>query len=150
MKKAIVLSLCLIFSIGIMAQDTDAIEEDIKNIVKSAYVDGLQNYGDFEKIDAGFHPGFNLLGVGQDNGIWKYPIYSWKESVQARLDKGELPKSEDKLVTCEFLLIDVTGDAAIVKIELYQEGNKIYTDYLSLYKFKEGWKIVNKIFHSHN
>ena len=46
-------------------------------------------------------------------------------------------------------MIDITGTAAIVKIELFKGGKQIYTDYLSLYKFEEGWRIVNKIYFKH-
>ena len=42
------------------------------------------------------------------------------------------------------------GKAAIVKIELRIEGKHKYTDYLSLYKFGEGWKIVSKIYCDHD
>ena len=38
----------------------------------------------------------------------------------------------------------------IVKIELRIEGKHKYTDYLSLYKFNEGWKIVSKIYCDHD
>jgi hypothetical protein len=38
----------------------------------------------------------------------------------------------------------VTGNAAMAKIELYQEEKKLFNDYLQLYKFKEGWSIVRK------
>ncbi len=45
--------------------------------------------------------------------------------------------------------MDVTGSAAAVELELAQNGKRIFTDYLSLYKFPDGWKIVGKIYHRH-
>ena len=47
------------------AQD-DSDEAAIKQVIQSAYVDGLQNKGPVEDIEAGFHPGFELLGVRND------------------------------------------------------------------------------------
>lgn len=43
------------------------------------------------------------------------------------------------------MTIDVTGNAASVKV---REGyaKSIYTDYLSLLKFRGSWKVVNKIY----
>jgi Putative lumazine-binding len=149
MKKILLSLFCFIFAVGIIAQDSDAEMELIKKVVVSAYVDGIHNVGDIEKIDAGFHPGFNLLGVGNDNTLWKYPIYNWKESVNKRLSEGKLPKADEDLITYKFPLIDITGNAAIVKIELFEKDKMIYTDYLSLYKIEDDWKIVAKIFHSH-
>jgi hypothetical protein len=49
----------------------------------------------------------------------------------------------------EFVNIDISGSAACAKIELYQNKKKIFTDYLSLYKFSDGWKIVSKIYYRH-
>lgn len=46
-------------------------------------------------------------------------------------------------------MIEVVGNAAVAKVELYREDKKIFTDFLSLYKFEEGWRIVSKIYHRH-
>ncbi|HPE56625.1 MAG TPA: nuclear transport factor 2 family protein [Bacteroidales bacterium] len=129
------------------AQD-DSDEAAIKQVIQSAYVDGLQNKGPVEDIEAGFHPGFELLGVRNDE-LTKWPIYSWIQYHENKLEEDPTPPTAEEKVTCEFPLIDVTGTAAIAKIELYRGGEKIYTDYLSLYKFEEGWEIVSKIYFKH-
>jgi len=41
--------------------------------------------------------------------------------------------------------VDISGDAAIVKVELTHEDEHVYTDYLSLLKFESGCKIVGKV-----
>jgi hypothetical protein len=140
----------LLFSATTMlwAQDTDAQKEAIKSVIQSSYVDGLQNKGDIEVIRKGFHPGFNLLGVRQ-NSLTKYPIYSWLESFQKRLLADPNPPSEEQMITCKYLLIDVTGNAAMAKIELWRQDKRLFTDYLQLYKFEEGWRIVSKIYYRH-
>ncbi len=48
----------------------------------------------------------------------------------------------------EFPLIDVTGNAAVAKVKFMVGDRHVYTDYLSLLRFTEGWKIVNKIYTS--
>ena len=53
------------------------------------------------------------------------------------------------MTVCKFLVVDVTGSAASVKLELHQGDKRIFTDYLSLYKFPDGWKIVGKIYYRH-
>ena len=42
--------------------------------------------------------------------------------------------------------MDVTGKAAVARVELFRDGKHVFTDYLSLYQFADGWKIVAKIF----
>jgi len=134
------------FSFNLIAQEEE--QKAIKNVIQSAYVDGLQNKGPVADIEAGFHPGFDLLGIRNDE-LTKWPIYSWIDYHEKKLQENPEPPSEEERVTCKYPMIDVTGNAAIAKIELYKGGEKIFTDYLSLYKFEEGWKIVNKIYFRH-
>lgn len=149
MKKAILSFFCFIFAVGIIAQDIEAEKEIIKKTIKSAYVEGIHNIGDLEKIDAGFHPGFNLLIVNKDNTLYKFPIYTWKEKVDQRIHDGKLPREAEKTISCKFPMIDITGNAAIAKVELYEKEEIIFTDYLALYKIDATWKIVSKTYHAH-
>lgn len=123
-------------------------EEAIKKVIQSAYVDGLQNKGPVADVEKGFHPGFNLLGLRNDD-LTKWPIYSWIKYHESELKKDPSPPAKDEITTCKFPLIDITGNAAIAKIELFKGGKMIFTDYLSLYKFEEGWMIVSKIYYRH-
>ena len=150
MKKALLFYILLfVLMISMVWSEKTVIEKEeaaIKKVILSAYRDGICNVGDIEAIKKGFHPGFNLLGIGNDD-LWKMPIYSWIRSVEKKKKEGKFPPKQK--VTFKFLLIDVVGTAAIAKIEFYKEKKKTYTDFLSLYKFSDGWKIVNKIFYKH-
>ena len=149
MKRLIILTVIVFISISsLFAQAIEKEEDAIKKIIQTAYVDGLQNKGDVEDIKNGFHPGFNLLGVNHDM-LTKFPIYSWIQSFEERKAKDPNPSGEEKKVTCNYLLIDVTGNAAMAKIQLNRNGELLFTDYLQLYKFEEGWKIVSKIYYRH-
>jgi hypothetical protein len=54
-----------------------------------------------------------------------------------------------RTTSAEFPLVEVTGTAAICKVELTRGGKLVFTDYLALYKFEDGWKIVGKSFYRH-
>jgi hypothetical protein len=128
------------------SQETKIEDENIaiKNVIKSAYIDGIHNLGDIQAIKDGFHPGFDLLI--QDKGHLSFlPIYTWIEMVEQR--KAENPNGPAEKTSVEFVSIDITGTAAVAKIDLFRGGKKIFTDYLSLYKFDENWKIVSKIYY---
>lgn len=145
--KNTILSIILFASLGIVAQDKVSEKDAIKKVIQTAYVDGLQNEGDMNKIDSGIHPGFVLLGVDNNNEMWKYPIEDWKTSTKKKLEEGKLPRTGDDKVTIKFLNIDITGNAAVAKIEFYVGKEKRYVDYISLYKFDKGWMMVNKIYY---
>jgi hypothetical protein len=138
----------MIFTIAnLPAQTTGAASDKaaIEAVIQSAYVDGLQNWGDSEVIRAGFHPEFELLTKTADNQIRKLPIEKWIEMVENR--KARNPEGPGALVTADITSVDITVDAAVAKLDLFREGKKLFTDYLLLYKFDEGWRIVGKIYH---
>jgi len=146
---SLLIAISIIWYLPVVGQtiNSESEKQAIKEVIQESYVEGLQNEGDAAKIDAGFHPGFNLLGIGKGDQIWKLPIYTWKENALNDLKNGKKPKSGDDLVTVNFLSVDVTGTAAVVKLEFFVGNKKTYVDYISLYKFENGWKIVNKIFY---
>jgi len=127
------------------AQTDDA---QIRLVIQKSYIDGIHNLGEAAEIDKGFHPCFTLLSMAE-NGVTVnlLPIYTWKE--MTRLSKEKTPQGPAVKTDCDFLMIDITGSAAMAKIQLRREGKLIFTDYLHLYKFKDGWKIVGKVFHRH-
>jgi hypothetical protein len=144
MKRLLFSLTLLAFGAGLLAQDVDKIL--IQKVIQESYVDGIQNRGNIETIRNGFDPGFDLLGV-RDNKLTKLSIGDWIANIEKSMQEN--PNPPEHLTTVKFLNIDVTGISAVAKIELYRQDKLIFTDYLSLYKFEEGWKIVNKIYHRH-
>jgi len=116
----------------------------IRTLVQEAYIDGLFHLVDLEKTRAGFHPDFVLLGL-RDGQLTRLPIAEWIASAEKRKADGQKPTR----TTPRFASIDITGAAALAKVELHQDSKHVFTDYLSLYKFPDGWKIVGKIYHRH-
>lgn len=137
-----ILALCS----GAFSQDASQDKEAIKKLILTAYVDGLQNKGDLDATREGFFPGFNLL-ILKGNMVDKFPIYNWIAYSEMKKEKDPSPLPEEELTSCEFEFIDITGTAAVSKIHLSKGGKKIFTDYLSLYKLVDEWKIVGKIYY---
>ncbi len=147
MKKISLLFIVVLSCNFVNSQIVEDEKKAIKKIIQTAYVEGLQNEGNIDKIDSGIHPDFNLLGVNKDGSIWKLPIDEWKQKVMKRKEAGDFPKTGDKLVSIKFLTVHVTGTSAIAGFEFYVGKEKRYVDYISLYKFEEGWKMISKIYY---
>lgn len=149
MKKTILLSMVILLSFSaLFAQDDQVKEKDlIKQVIQSAYVDGLCNNADEEAVKKGIHPGFELLSAGKGNMMWKLSIYNWIEIAKGGEEKGNKYSFQNEYTTVNFLFIDIAGNIAIAKIEFYEGEDLNYIDYLSLIKFEDGWKIVSKIAH---
>ena len=149
MKKIILILILLGLCTQLYGQEAEEVKKEkaaIKHVIVSAYLEGISNKGDVDAIQKGFHPGFTMFGVNR-NSLWTRPLYNWIESVERGIKEGKYPPEEE--VTFEFPFMDVTGNAAVAKVKYSRGGKLAYTDYLSLYKFENGWRIVAKVFHSH-
>jgi hypothetical protein len=121
-------------------------EDAVKAVVQSAYIEGVHAKGDAALMRAGFHPDFRML-VLRDGAMSAVTLDEWA----TRIEKGSRDRAGAARpeIRAEFPRIHVTGDAAQVQVELYRGGKHAFTDYLTLYRFADGWKIVSKIFQAH-
>ena len=120
---------------------------DIKAVVQSAYVEGVHAKGDPSLMRQGFHPDFRML-VLRDGKMSAVTLDEWIGRLEAR--NKENPNAPKPAIQAEFPVVDITGNAAAVRVELSRDGKHTFTDYLLLYKFPEGWKIVSKIFQAYS
>ena len=127
-------------SVSLGAAEADV--EAVKAVVKSAYVDGVHAKGDAALMRAGFHPTFRML-VLKDGAVTHVTLDEWAGRIEKGAAERKGPAPE---IRHEFTHVDVTGNAAVVRLELHRDGKHTFTDYLSLYRFPEGWKIVSKTF----
>lgn len=145
-SKIISIILLLTWAQHAAAQSEPVTEiEAVRQTILSAYLDGFQNLGGREKIEKGFHPSFVMI-LNRGGELSELPLARMIEIVEQRRANPEYVHRE---VTATILDIDITGNAAMVKLELYREGQKLFTDYLGLYKFNDQWQIFNKLYHQH-
>jgi hypothetical protein len=140
MKKFLI---SLFLSVPFLANAQSSDEDAIRQVITTSYINGIQNGGSSDDIRKGFHPSFNMLRL-IDNEVKPLPIEEWITNLEkAKANNTPAPpKAEGK-----FINIDITGTAAVVKLDLFRGGKRTFTDYLVLYKFAEGWKIVSKTFY---
>ena len=121
----------------------DMEHEAIKRVIEKAYIQGIHGNQDGKTVRSGFHQDFAML-VLQNNTIDKFTVDEWLDRIETmKADNPELWNAE---TTHNFVLIDVTGDAAVAKLDVHKGVSHFSTDYMLLYKFEEGWRIVSKIF----
>lgn len=146
-KKILIVVLAVSLSISLMAADDIAEEKKaVMKTVEDAYVKGIHINRDPDAIRKGFHEDF-IMFVNREGKISKVTRDGWI----ARIEEGNAknPNRPKPEVKHNFAQVDVTDNAASVKIELHKNGKHVFTDYMSLYKFEDGWKIIGKIFQSH-
>lgn len=117
--------------------------EAIRQVITSAYVEGLHMNGSRDAIRAGFHPDF-VMKVLTEEGMSDVTIEEWIARLPA---EGTSPPHT---VDHEIPDVSVSGVAATARVEILFDGRHVFTDYMSLYKFGDDWRIVTKIFNREN
>jgi hypothetical protein len=115
---------------------------DIKAIetVVWTYLDGLYE-GDTAKLQSAFHESSHLYSQAEGR-LADVPRAKWMEMVAGRAS----PKSQGLKRTDRIVSIDLSGpETAFVKLEC-SIAPRYFTDYLTLLKLNEGWRIVSKTF----
>lgn len=118
-------------------------KEAVKQVIEKAYIQGIHGNQDDETVKNGFHRDFAML-VLQDNALEKVMVDEWLARV--RVMKTENPALWEAETRHAFDIVDVAGYAAVARLQVYKGAVHFSTDYMLLYKFEEGWKIVSKIF----
>jgi ketosteroid isomerase-like protein len=139
------LSAALVFSLVAVAAPTFAGDSDPIAVVQTAYVDGIHRNSDAAAMKAGFHEDF-VMFVNSDEGVRMVTRDDWA----ARIEKaGADPDRKTYDISADVEIVGQSGDAAVVKVELNRDGKHVFTDFLSLYKTPDGWKIIAKIYQRH-
>ncbi len=139
LRSALVLSLVAV-AVPVLAGDSDPIA-----VVQSAYVDGIHRNSDAAAMKAGFHEDF-VMFVNADEGMMMVTRDDWA----ARIEKaGADPDRKTFEISADLEIVGQSGDAAVVEVELSRDGKHVFTDFLSLYKTPDGWKIIAKIYQRH-
>ena len=121
----------------------DADEKAIKEVIEEAYIEGIHGSQDEATVRSGFHKDFAML-VLQDGGLEEVGVDEWLARLKKmKADNPTLWSAETRHV---IRLIDVSGYAAVAKLDVYKGETHFSTDYMLLYRFDEGWRIVSKVF----
>jgi len=142
------LSAVLLGSASLVQDESPASEKDaVAAVIESSYITPLYLRGDLDKIAEGLHPEFRMYYL-HDDAVAIRLRDTWIERLRERRDLTA-PTSPPEW-TWSFPIIDVTGTTAMVKLELDRDGKRAYTDYLTLYRFEDGWRVMTKLFTAHD
>lgn len=121
----------------------NAEKEAVRQVIEEAYIRGIHGDQNEKTVKSGFHEDFAML-VLEDNAIHKVTVDEWLDRIETmKTDNPELWSAE---TTYDFAFIDVAGKAAAAKLNVYKGTTHFSTDYMLLYGFEDGWRIVSKTF----
>lgn len=114
-------------------------ESKIIEQVISNYFDGIF-YGNVDLLARCFHQEARIYG-DIEGAHYEKSIAEYVKGVSERQSPNDLNHSFEMRI----IGIELLGNIAMVKVHIPLLG-KNYYDYLSLVKFGDDWKIVNKVF----
>lgn len=148
MKRIILFAIVLI-STTIYSQQSAGISDNkteveaVKKVILESYIEAIYIKADTNLIKKGWHPEAAISMLQPNGTLVKLTTKFWIDTFRKN------PKPYDPEVKYEFTEVKVTGTAAIVIMEIYHGEKHIYTDYMNMYKFKDGWKIASKTWYSY-
>lgn len=123
-------------------------ERDIRAVIEQSLCQGALNRLDTDAMRRGFHEDFTIFSV-VDGKLDALPLTPFIRIVEAYRDDAAQRESGIRDMEYEIVSVDVTGTAAAAKVRFFRQGEPIFTDYLTLLKFAEGWRMVGKVSHNH-
>lgn len=149
MKKVRLFTLIVILFLSAFAftQSVEIERKAVQKAIIDGYIQGVFLKGDPELIRENWHEACDIVYFEPESKtLMKGSAVKHFEGV---FEKRPGPYNEN--ITYEFKDIQITGYAAIATVEIYNKdrSKQIYTDYLCLYKFDDGWKIVAKTFYAY-
>ena len=143
--RTVSLVLILIAAAAAGASANEREEKAVVQVITDAYINGVHANPDAAAMRRGFHPDFRML-VLSDGKMTAVTLDEWA----GRVEKSAANASAARpAIKADFREVNVTGSAASVRVEVFRDGKHTFTDYLLLYKFGDGWKIVSKTYHTH-
>jgi len=117
------------------SSDWTRIEQTVEDYFQGMY------HSDTDRLGRAFHPDAFLMGYfnGKQTRI---SLQDWL----AMIAKTPAPATGGEVYDMKIVAADVTEDVAVVKVSDLYRGLR-FTDYLTLMKLEQGWKIVHKAFH---
>jgi hypothetical protein len=144
-KKSIFLTAIFLLAIsGLNPANTE--NEEIKKVIQDALVDGYLNYYDIEEMQKGIHSDFQIMEL-RNNELSKRGFNALLDYVKKV--KPSRPEGRRVKVTVKFLMVDVIGTIGCAKVEFYVGSTLHGTDFITLMKFEEGWKMVGSVAYEH-
>ncbi|NIM90966.1 MAG: methyltransferase domain-containing protein [Candidatus Aminicenantes bacterium] len=145
-KRFIILAgLALFFIAQCFAQTIEEEKEAIVKLIEECYVGAAHNNIDIDVLKKGFHESFAWQNMHHGR-LFTTTLKQWI----ILLNRQEWLRPDwNNRTTAEIEVIGLEGNAAVAKVKIYNNKVQDYTDFLSVLKFTEGWKITNRISKRH-
>lgn len=151
MKLRIVLLsfLSLFLSINSFAQKKSRAYDNaaaIEEVIREAYINGVYNTGYMLSVTQGFSPDFTAIVFEDKDQSRLKTIEDWVKKTEQNKASGNLPLKGDQEVSFSIVKLEISNNIANARVQFMVGGKVQHTDFIGLYKFSTGWKLVNMMY----
>jgi ubiquinone/menaquinone biosynthesis C-methylase UbiE len=144
-SSIVLLGLALFFVTQCIAQTPEEEKKAIKELIKVSYIGAAYNNIDIDILKKGFHESFTWQDMHHDR-LGTTTLRQWI----ILLDREKCLRPDwNNRTTAEIQVIGLEGNAAVAKVDIYNNQVLYFTDFLSAFKFTDDWKITNRISKRH-
>lgn len=142
-------TLILLFSKSLIAQSKGRAYDNaaaIEEVIREAYINGVYNEGYMLSVTQGFSPDFTAIIFEDKDQSRLEAIEDWIQKTEQNKASGKLPLSGDQKVTFSIEKLEISNNIANARVNFMVGGKVQHTDFIGLYKFSTGWKLVNMMY----
>ena len=139
------LGLTLYFAAHSFSQTIEEETSAIVELIERSYMGAAHNNIDIDVLKEGFHEDFTWQGLHHD----RLAITTLRQWIILLNRQKWLRPDWNNRTTADIEVIEIEGNAAVARVDIYNNQVHDYTDFLSIYKFGDGWKITNRISQRH-
>lgn len=143
--RVLTLAAALLTVAPIVATANEAETKAVIQVINDAYINGVHAKPDGAAMRKGFHSDFRML-VLTDGKMTAVTLEEWASRVEK---SAANPPATRPAIKAEYPVVSVAGNSASARVEVYRDGKHTFSDFLLLYKFADGWKIVSKAYYTH-
>ena len=121
-------------------------ERRIRTLLEDVYVRDMYVKRDRGAFSREFARCFHMLSPTLDGATGEPTDVHWVGLDQMLANH---PKAVLRSIRFEVPWVDIAGHAAVARVDVFNAEQRIYTDYVSLYRVKGAWKVAGKVFHRH-
>lgn len=140
-RTVVLLTTVVCFAVLSFAQIPETEKKAIVELIQEAYIGAAYNRIDTDIVKKGFHESFIWQAMHHDR-LFVVTLAQWEKLLNR--DKWFRPDWNDR-TTAQIQVIGIEGNAAAAKVNIYNNQVHELTEFLSLIKFSDGWKITTKI-----
>lgn len=142
-------TLILLFSQSTFAQKKSRSYDNaaaIEEVIREAYINGVYNTGYMLSVTQGFSPDFTAIVFEDKDQSRLETIEDWVKKTEQNKASGNLPLKGDQEVSFSIVKLEISNNIANARVQFMVGGKVQHTDFIGLYKFSTGWKLVNMMY----